>query len=97
MMKKILIGMIVAGTLCWTVTTQAAEQPQYDPKGAEGCLKCHDKGPVLDVLRTAHAMSADGRTPFADHGCETCHGPSSDHLIKPEEEDEKRIRTLFCS
>jgi DmsE family decaheme c-type cytochrome len=62
-----------------------AGQPQYDPKGAEGCLKCHDKGPVLEVLRTPHAMQADARTPFADHACETCHGPSPEHLVKPPE------------
>jgi DmsE family decaheme c-type cytochrome len=65
-------------------------EPQYDPKGAQGCLKCHDKGPVLDVLRTPHALSADSRTPFGEHACETCHGASPDHLLKPAE-GEKRI------
>ena len=41
--------------------------------------------PATNVLRTPHAMSADGRTPFADHACETCHGASPEHLVKPEE------------
>jgi DmsE family decaheme c-type cytochrome len=67
-------------------TAQSGEPaPAYNEKGAEGCLKCHDKPPITYVLRTPHAMSADGRTPFADHACETCHGPSSEHLVKPEE------------
>lgn len=63
--------------------TSAKAQPAYHPKGAQGCLKCHDEEPVTQVLRTPHAMAADGRTPFADHACETCHGASPEHVLKP--------------
>lgn len=62
-----------------------ASQAVYDEKGAEGCLKCHDKAPTVHILKTPHAMSSDKRTPFASHACETCHGPSPEHLIKPPE------------
>jgi len=89
MIKTILVAVMAVG-LCSLGSAIAAETvqsdtPAYNEKGAEGCLKCHDKPPITYVLRTPHAMSADGRTPFADHACETCHGASPEHLIKPEE------------
>lgn len=77
------------------LAADAGAAPKYDEKGAEGCLKCHDKPPIIHVLRTPHAMTADGRTPFADHACETCHGASPEHLIKPEE-GQPRISTAIA-
>ncbi|MFC6673523.1 DmsE family decaheme c-type cytochrome [Marinobacterium aestuariivivens] len=62
---------------------QAGETAQYAPLGAETCLKCHDDSPVTDILGTAHARSADKRTPFARQDCEACHGVSPEHLEKP--------------
>jgi DmsE family decaheme c-type cytochrome len=92
MIKNTVIGLITAAMCLWAcgVPVYAEEQQQtasaeYNDKGAEGCLKCHDTGAVLDVLRTPHAMSADERTPFGAHACESCHGPSPEHLLKPEE------------
>jgi DmsE family decaheme c-type cytochrome len=64
---------------------QAAEEPlqQYASQGAKTCLKCHDEKPVTDIFQTAHAVRGDTRTPFAYHDCETCHGPSPEHMVKP--------------
>jgi DmsE family decaheme c-type cytochrome len=76
---------VAALALAATAGGPASGQPAYNEKGAEGCLKCHDKGPVLEILRTPHAMQADPRTPFAEHACENCHGPSPEHLVKPPE------------
>jgi DmsE family decaheme c-type cytochrome len=57
---------------------QQAEE--YAPAGAQTCLRCHDERPVNFILRTPHAQSADPRTPFAVHDCETCHGASPEHV-----------------
>jgi len=65
----------------------------YSDKGADTCLKCHDedsKFPVLDIFKTPHAIKADKRTPFAQHQCETCHGPSGEHDKGRLRKDEKR-------
>jgi len=89
MMKRIFVAAaalaISAFALPASAQSNEATSPVYNEKGAEGCLKCHDKPPITLVLRTPHAMSADSRTPFASHACETCHGASPEHLVKPEE------------
>jgi DmsE family decaheme c-type cytochrome len=91
-------GLAVWIFFSWLAPTSLA-QKAYDPagmpgaeyadRGAETCMKCHDEAPVTHILYTAHAQRADERTPFASHDCETCHGPSPEHLIKPAE-GEKR-------
>jgi DmsE family decaheme c-type cytochrome len=68
-----------------TGQVQEAAASAYSPEGARACTKCHDKPAVTNVLRTPHGMSADARTPMADHACESCHGASPEHLVKPEE------------
>lgn len=65
--------------------TVLAQDGEYAEKGVQECLKCHDEAPTSLILRTPHAQMADDRTPFASHQCETCHGPSPEHLIKPAE------------
>ncbi|MGR8947204.1 MAG: DmsE family decaheme c-type cytochrome [Gammaproteobacteria bacterium] len=48
--------------------------------GVNGCMTCHNTPEVVGILKTPHARKADERTPFAKHGCESCHGASLDHL-----------------
>jgi len=46
------------------------------------CTKCHDENdnkPILAYYQTRHGVKADPRTP----GCQTCHGPSDDHVKNP--------------
>ena len=70
-----------------TVAPQLAQtQPEFSEQGIAGCLDCHDETeehPVLSIFKTAHAQMADKRTPFAQKGCESCHGPSRAHADKP--------------
>jgi len=76
----------------WSQTAAAppaAPAPQFTPRGADTCLKCHDedsKYPVLGIFKTPHGNKADSRTPFAGLQCESCHGPGGDHAKKIDED-----------
>lgn len=50
-----------------------------DADASRKCVECHDEEDLPDMSRSAHAVSADPRTP----GCVTCHGPSEAHLERP--------------
>jgi DmsE family decaheme c-type cytochrome len=53
----------------------------YQKDAVRTCLRqCHNIEPIIFILETPHAVKADSRTPFADHQCETCHGPSPEHI-----------------
>ena len=65
---------------------EAPGEPEYSKGGTAGCLECHDETeqhPVFSIFHTAHAQMGDPRTPLAQHGCESCHGPSAAHADKP--------------
>jgi DmsE family decaheme c-type cytochrome len=47
--------------------------------GAESCKGCH-AGMYQKYLHTTHAEKSDPRTPAAQMGCETCHGPGKAHV-----------------
>lgn len=63
--------------------TEPEDEPiPYSRRGADSCMKCHDEDaevPVLALFKTKHAVHADGRTPFAQAQCESCHGPGGEH------------------
>ncbi|MDE1985733.1 MAG: DmsE family decaheme c-type cytochrome [Alphaproteobacteria bacterium] len=52
----------------------------YSARGAATCMKCHDQSPITDVLQTPHGTKGDPRSPFGQHECESCHGPSEAHV-----------------
>lgn len=87
MARHLLIGMfagamlmISSGAFAADASSSPAPVPAYAAKGEQTCLKCHDDHPTVDILDTAHAVKGDSRTPFADHGCESCHGASPEHV-----------------
>lgn len=61
----------------------SAAEPVAVPEAAEACLMCHDDPGVAAILQTPHAVAADPRSGFAEHGCATCHGPSEAHMRRP--------------
>jgi DmsE family decaheme c-type cytochrome len=61
----------------------------YSDRGSATCMKCHDTkidGPdrsykaATPIFETAHATKGDARSPFGQHECESCHGPSQAHV-----------------
>ena len=68
-------------------TTKPAAQPpaptaqaaQAGYVGTDTCITCHeDQGNSLKG--TKHAQLKDPRSPMAQHGCESCHGPGKAHV-----------------
>ena len=63
----------------------AAAASGFSDEGFAECITCHDYDddyPAQDILLTPHAMTADPASPFgaSKNQCETCHGPSREHM-----------------
>jgi DmsE family decaheme c-type cytochrome len=57
--------------------TPAQAPPPANYVGDDTCTTCHtDKS----LKGTRHGEAADPRTPAAQHGCESCHGPGKAHV-----------------
>jgi len=72
----------VLGAALWAGSTRAADEPPgaaYTLEGVQNCMRCHDEPNVRGILQTPHAVKGDVRTPFSQHDCESCHGPSEAH------------------
>jgi len=52
----------------------------YTQDGEKTCLGCHTSELETAILQTRHGVKADAHTPFAQHQCESCHGPSPEHI-----------------
>jgi DmsE family decaheme c-type cytochrome len=58
----------------------ATPQAAVAQAGVKTCLTCHGSDPkVTAILQSPMAMTGDKRTPFAQDGCQGCHGDSADH------------------
>jgi DmsE family decaheme c-type cytochrome len=80
---KLLFGMaLMLGALPASAQQQQPTGPQQAAAqaGTRTCLTCHGGDPkVTAILKSPMAVTGDPRTPFAQGGCETCHGPSPEH------------------
>ncbi|MDE2112066.1 MAG: DmsE family decaheme c-type cytochrome [Alphaproteobacteria bacterium] len=63
-----------------TSEADGAAAPLYSERGTATCMQCHNQAPVSDILKTPHAVKGDVNSPFGQHGCESCHGPSDAHV-----------------
>lgn len=72
---------------------QAPSTPQAGYIGAETCVGCHD-GYDRSVDATKHGFKANPRTPMAQQGCETCHGPGEAHANDPVNVKPKQFNKL---
>ena len=58
--------------------TLANGQPAPGFTGDTVCLECHEAQGA--VSKTAHGRIKNPRTPMANSGCESCHGPGQAHV-----------------
>lgn len=60
-----------------------ADPVKYAPGDPQSCLGCHgERGPkpAAGILMTVHGQTGNPAAPMSVHGCQTCHGPSPQHL-----------------
>jgi len=57
-------------------------QAQYTAEGVERCLQCHGGERMTLMAKTVHGNKDTPQTPYAEHGCESCHGPGSLHVSR---------------
>lgn len=72
-----LIAVVVAAPTAARQTPTPAPAATAAYAGEETCLSCHEGQAYKG---TAHALKSNLRTPVANHGCESCHGPGKDHV-----------------
>lgn len=62
-----------------------AAEPQYMPSDPDLCLGCHGQGsakPAVAVMQTPHGNRNNPAAPLGQHGCQSCHGPSAQHMMR---------------
>lgn len=74
-----LLGVLTVAVMCLGGLAGPA-LAGLDAQASKACVECHDDADLPDMSRSAHAVTADPRTP----GCVTCHGASTAHIEKPE-------------
>jgi len=79
-----LLGMaLTLGAVSASAQTQqvAVSLPAAVEAGSRPCLTCHGSdSKVTAILQSPMGMVGDKRTPFAQGGCVSCHGPSTNHI-----------------
>ncbi|OFW23661.1 MAG: hypothetical protein A3G21_07025 [Acidobacteria bacterium RIFCSPLOWO2_12_FULL_66_21] len=72
----------------------AASQQSAGYVGEQTCLTCHGEM-TRGYHGSAHGQAANPRTPRANNGCESCHGPGAAHVEDPAKpESIKRFPTM---
>ena len=54
----------------------------YTETGTEGCMRCHGGENMQVVGDTPHGDLDNPHSPYAQKGCESCHGPGSLHVSR---------------
>jgi DmsE family decaheme c-type cytochrome len=83
-----LVGMLALLFACCVSAQQSGQQPDpqqtpgFTENGIDSCLLCHDVERMRLIAHTPHGKRDNPDTPFAKHGCESCHGPGSLHASR---------------
>ena len=82
--------------MCLSILPGVLEAQEYTSRGADDCLKCHksDKWSVMPIFNTKHGSLTDPDAPFSSKQCESCHGPSIEHVKARKKKDAQVMRTF---
>lgn len=98
-MLGLLAGLLMS-TAAWAQQTDSAPdptKPQYTEKGAEKCMLCHSGLRMELMTETKHGNRGNPDAPFAQHDCESCHGPGSFHVTRSRRGKGRPPMTTFGS
>lgn len=81
--------LLMLGVICIAIAPQSTQaqgnggvEAQFTAEGAERCLGCHAGERMTIMAETAHGNADNPATPYANQGCESCHGPGSLHVSR---------------
>ena len=57
-------------------------EAQFTAGGTQACLRCHAGDSMQVMGETPHGNAENPHTPYAQQGCESCHGPGSLHVSR---------------
>ncbi len=82
--KKVLLCLLVVLPLAGFMSAEAQKpgslpSPKFTEKGTDGCLECHAGSKMTVVADSPHGNKDNPHTPYAQQGCESCHGKGSLH------------------
>ena len=63
-------------------SAEPQQTARFTEGGIEACLLCHNVERMRVISKTPHGNKDDPHTPFAKHGCESCHGPGGMHVTR---------------
>lgn len=63
-------------------SADSQQTAHFTDDGIDACLLCHNADRMRVISKTPHGKKDDPHTPFANYGCESCHGPGSLHVTR---------------
>ena len=57
-------------------------EAHYTTEGIATCMRCHSSERMSSMADSPHGNKDNPHTPFAQQGCEACHGPGSVHASR---------------
>ena len=83
---KSLFNTFAVASLIWLAGfsgSAMAAPAGYAENGDQACVMCHNTDTVNAIKKTKHYDKSNSKSPAANHGCESCHGPSAEHAASP--------------
>jgi DmsE family decaheme c-type cytochrome len=81
-MSLFLLAQTSAGQPADQDPADSAQTAQFTDDGIDACLLCHNVDRMRVISKPPHGKKDDPHTPFAKQGCESCHGPGSQHVTR---------------
>ena len=81
--KLLIVPVLIAGWLP-VGAQQSGNVPEakFTEQGTERCLDCHGGEKMTVVAESAHGNLDNPHSPYAQQGCESCHGKGSLHVSR---------------